>query len=91
MRFIEFERAYLRHWREFDLRTLFKIIVFAYINRIYSAREIVKICKTDILFMWTLRGDNPSSHATISRFMDEYLLQAAEETLYQLIMKLHKK
>ena len=88
--FTKLERAYLRHWRKLDPRTLFEIVVYAYMLGIYSAREIAEICKTDIRFMWILNGEAGPSHATISRFIDEYLWQAAEELLYQLIMKLHE-
>ncbi len=47
---------YLRHWRAIDPVVMFEILVFAYMNRIYSSRGIEKACKTDVRFMWLLQG-----------------------------------
>lgn len=46
---------YLRSWRKIDLAVLFEILVFAYMNGIYSSRDIEKACKNDIRFMWLLQ------------------------------------
>ena len=36
--------GFLRHWRKVNPRTLFEIIVFAYMCGIYASREIEKAC-----------------------------------------------
>lgn len=42
---------YLRSWRKIDPAVLFEILVFAYMNGIYSSRDIEKACENDIRFM----------------------------------------
>lgn len=88
--YTKLDEAYLRHWRKLDPKTMFEIIVYAYMNGIYSARRIVEACENDIRYMWLLNGEKAPSHATISRFQDVYLSGVIEELFYQLIMKLHE-
>ena len=64
---------YLRHWRVIDPVVLFEILVFAYMNGIYSSRAIEHACKTDIRFMWLLQGQSAPDHATFARFQNERL------------------
>jgi transposase len=47
----ELWKTYVRAWRKVNPVTMFEILIFAYMNRIYSSREIKKACKTDIRFM----------------------------------------
>ena len=47
---------YLRHWRAIDPVVMFEILVFAFMNCIYSSRAIEQACKTDVRFMWLLQG-----------------------------------
>ncbi len=42
---------YLRHWRIINPVILFEILVFAYMNGIYSSRAIEHACKTDVLII----------------------------------------
>ena len=58
-------RAYLRHWRKIDPCTMFEILVFAYMNGIYSSRDIESACRHDIRFMWILQNEFPPDHSTI--------------------------
>ena len=81
---------YLRHWRAIDPAVMFEILVFAYMNRIYSSRAIERACKTDIRFMWLLQGQSAPDHATIARFQNERLTDVIEDLFVQLITKLHK-
>ena len=55
---------YLRHWRTINPVILFEILVFAYMNGIYSSRAIEHACKTDVRFMWLLQGQSAPDHAT---------------------------
>ena len=47
-------------------RQLFKIIVYASMNRIYSSRDIENACRRDINFMYLLEGKEAPDHATIA-------------------------
>lgn len=80
--------VYLRSWRKVDPAILFEILVFAYMNGIYSSRDIEKACKTDIRFMWILQNEPVPDHSTIARFQNEKLTKVIEDLFYQLIAKL---
>ena len=82
---------YVRHWRKHSPKTLFKILAYAYIRKIYSGREIESICKRDICFMWLLNGEPVPDHSTILRFQNEKLAHAIEDLFFQLIEKLYEK
>ncbi len=81
---------YLRHWRVIDPVVLFEILVFAYMNGIYSSRAIEQACKTDIRFMWLLQGQSAPDHSTFARFQNKKLVGVIEDLFYQLIIKLHE-
>ena len=53
---------------------MFKILVYAYMNDIYSSRKIEKACKRDINFIWLLQGRKAPDHNTIARFRTERLV-----------------
>jgi len=55
--------AYLRHWRKIDPRTMFELLVFAYMNGIYSSRDIESACRHDIRFMWILQNEPVPDHS----------------------------
>lgn len=80
--------TYLRHWRIIDPVIMFEILVFAYMNGIYSSRKIEQACKTDVRFMWLLQNQSAPDHATIARFQNGNLTVVIEDLFYQLIMKL---
>ena len=82
--------TFLRHWRKVNPRTLFEIIVFAYMCGIYASREIEAACRHDIRFMWILNGEPVPDHSTIARFQNERLTGVMEELFYQLIEKLYE-
>ena len=50
-------------------RQLFKIVIYAAMNRIYSSRDIECSCRRDINFMYLLEGKPAPDHATIARFI----------------------
>ena len=81
---------YLRHWRAIDPVVMFEILVFAYMNRIYSSRAIEQACKTDVRFMWLLQGESVPDHATFARFQNERLTDVIEDLFVQLVMKLNE-
>lgn len=62
--------------KRFDSEIMLKIILFAFMERGYvSTREIEKLCKTDIRFMWLLQGQNVPSHMTVDNFMNNCLAE----------------
>ena len=66
--------------KRYDPVILLKVILFAFMEKGYaSVREIEKLCKTDIRFMWLLQGAPAPSHMTIDNFMNECLLGSIKE------------
>ena len=62
-------------------RQLFKIIIYASMNRIYSSRDIETACRRDINFMYLLEGKPVPDHATIARFISLHFSQCSKKTL----------
>jgi len=44
---------------------LFKILVYAYMNKTYSSRDIVALCRRDIHFIWLLQDYGSLSIQTL--------------------------
>ncbi len=75
---IDYRELYLTYSSEgrnpaVEPKTLFKIMVYAYSQHIYSSREIEKACKLNLAFMYLLRGEKAPDHNTIARFRREHL------------------
>ena len=62
-------------------RQLFKIMVYASMNRIYSSRDIEIACRRDINFMYLLEGKPAPDHATFARFISLHFAQCSKKTL----------
>lgn len=79
------DNAYSPNGRKSALnpRIMFKILIYAYMNNIYSSRKIEQVCKRDINFMWLLNGRKAPDHSTISRFRKDYLSDSIEDLFYQ--------
>ena len=82
--------TYLRVWRKVNPITMFEILLFAYMNRKFSSREIESLCKTDIRFMWLLSGEPAPSDSTIARFMRGHVAETIEGLFYQFVEKLYE-
>ena len=66
----------------FDSVKLLKIILFAFMENGYaSVRNIERLCKTDIRFIWLPDGLKAPSYSTVSNFMNEILLDSIEDIL----------
>lgn len=65
-------------------RTMLKILVFAYLNRKYSARDIEDACKYDLRFRWLLNNGKTPDHVTINRFRNK-IYPFMDEILEQLV------
>ena len=69
-------------------KILFKILIYGYMNDIYSSRKIEKACKRDINFMWLLQGCKAPDHCTIARFRSERLVGVVDDLFNQFVKKL---
>lgn len=65
-------------------RQMLKIMLYAYMNRKYSARDIEIACLRDINFMFLLEGSPAPDHATIARFRTLHFAPFAKEILAQM-------
>lgn len=66
-------------------KTLFKIMVYAYSQHIYSSREIEKACRLNLAFIYLLHGEKVPDHNTIDRFRKHHLTPCIEGLLTQLV------
>ena len=68
----------------FHPRMLLKVVVFAYINNIYSSRKIEEAVCSNIFFMWLAAGNTPD-HNTINRFRGERLKEVLRQIFTQVV------
>ena len=62
------ERSYSRDGRnEYSPRILLKVMIYAYMRRIYSTREIERACRENVCFMYLLEDYEAPDHNTIAR------------------------
>ena len=66
---------------------LLKVMVYAYINNIYSSRKIEEALQQNIHFMW-LSGMSTPDHNTINRFRGEKLRKPLKEIFTQVVQLL---
>ena len=72
------------------VKTMFKILTYAYSQIIYSSRKIESVCKRDINFTWLLAGQKAPDHSTIARFRTGFLADACENIFYQVVCRLEE-
>lgn len=82
--------AYVRKWRKVNPCTMFEVLAYAYMNGIYSSRDIESACRHDIRYMWILQNEPVPDHSTIARFQNERLTGVMEDLFYQLTEKLYQ-
>ena len=63
---------------------LLKVLVYAYINNIYSSRKIEEALQQNIHFMW-LSGMSTPDHNTINRFRGERLKAPLKKIFVQVV------
>jgi len=68
-------------------RLMLKILVYGYLNNIYSSRKLEQVTKRDVHFMW-LSGMSTPDHNTINRFRSERLKGVVREVFTQVVMLL---
>ena len=71
-------------------KILFKILIYSYMNDIWSSRKIELACKRDVNCMWPLEGFNAPDHNTIARFRTGRLEPILDDLFYQFIVKLYE-
>ena len=69
-------------------RVIFKVLVYGYMNGIYSSRKLEAACRKNIDFMWLLEGEPVPDHNTLARFRTGRLKAAVEDLFYQYTRKL---
>src|ERR1700754_2098100 len=68
-------------------RMLLKVLVYAYINNVYSSRKIEEAVAQHIHYMW-LSGMSKPDHNTINRFRGQRLQQALRPIFTQVVLLL---
>lgn len=68
----------------FHPRMLLKVLVYAYINNIYSSRKIEEALQQNIHFMWLSAMSTPD-HNTINRFRSERLQAVLQDIFSQVV------
>ena len=68
-------------------RMLLKVLVYGYLNNLYSSRKIEACVKENIYFMW-LAGMAQPDHHTINRFRSERLRNILKEVFSQIVLLL---
>lgn len=68
-------------------RMLLKVLVYAYINNIYSSRKIEEAVGQNIHFMW-LAGMSKPDHNTINRFRGQRLQKTLQPIFTQVVLLL---
>ena len=58
----------------YDSEKLMKVILFAFMENGYaSLRNIEKLCKTDVRFIWLLDGEKAPTYVTVHNFLTQYV------------------
>lgn len=68
-------------------RMLLKVLVYGYLNNVYSSRKMEACVKENIYFMW-LAGMAQPDHHTINRFRSERLRNILKEVFSQVVLLL---
>ena len=69
----------------YEREKLLKVLLFAFMEQGYpSLREIEKLCKVDIRFMWLRDGMKAPSYATLCDFINQELSYSLEEIVQEI-------
>ena len=68
-------------------RMLLKVLVYGYVNNVYSSRKLESMCKENIHMMW-LSAMNTPDHNTINRFRGDKLKGVLKEVFTQVVLLL---
>lgn len=70
-------------------RMMLKLLVYAYMNNVYSSRRIESLVKENIHYMWLSAMQKPD-HNTINRFRGKRLSNALKEVFSKVIIMFHE-
>lgn len=73
----------------YNPRMLLKVIIYAYMNNVYSSRRIEALLEENIYYMW-LSGMQKPEHNTINRFRSTRLSSGLKEVFSKLVILFHK-
>ena len=86
------EKDYITGRPKYDSEKLLKVVLFAFMESGYvSLRDIEKLCKTDIRFMWILDDMRVPSYATIGNFIKYDLKKSVPEIMDDMNSYIFKK
>lgn len=91
---IDYEELYAAYSEEgrkgYSPRILFKVMVYAYMRKIYCTRGIEQSCRENIKFMYLLEGHPAPDHNTIARFRKHRLREVMAGLFRQLVKLLEQ-
>jgi len=70
-------------------RIMLKLVLYAYLEGIYSSRAMEKACRRDINFMYLLEGNTAPDHSTFARFRSEHFASCATRIMANVTDYLH--
>ena len=73
-----------------DLKTMFKVLTYAYFQNSYSSKKIENTCKRDINFMRLFANQIAPNHSTIARFRTGFLTDTCEDLFHQMVRRLEQ-
>lgn len=94
MDYRELYAAYDRQTRadEATPKQMFQIVVYGFMNGVYSTRALEAACHNDIRFLYLLGGKRAPDHSRFGSFIRERLQgQVAEGLFYQLVKELETR
>lgn len=71
----------------YNPKMMLKVMVYAYMDNIYSSRKIEKAMRENINFMW-LSGNQVADHNTIARFRSKRLKDSFKDIFKQVVLLL---
>ena len=71
-----------------DPRSLFKVLVYAYSQGVFSSRNIEEVCAFDVRYHYLLRREKAPDHNTINRFRKDHLHGEVLEDLFSQFSKI---
>ena len=74
----------------FDPRMMLKVLIYAYLNNIYSSRKIERMLAENICFMW-LSGMSRPDYRTINYFRGKRLKTGIDNVFTQVVELLHQE
>ena len=74
----------------FDPRMMLKVLIYAYLNNIYSSRKIERMLAENICFMW-LSGMSRPDYRTINYFRGKRLKTGIDGVFTQVVELLHQE